>query len=111
MEGRFRDWLQDALERHEISRRELARRLAAQHPGAGDPESYRRNLGRILSGDVGSPSQPTREAIQAALEDFSAPSVEDEERDAPIRRDELRVWESVNVRLRRGVPLPCTGGN
>lgn len=108
-EGRFKDWLEDALERHGVSRRELGRRLAGQHPGDGDPESYRRNLGRILGGEV-SPTQPTREAIQAALEDWSAPSVSDEERDSPISRDEFRTWQRVNTKIGRGVALP-TGGN
>lgn len=96
MEGRFKDWLEDALRRHDVSRRELARRLADQHPGDGDPESYRRNIGRILSGDVVSPSQPTREAIQAALDDFTAPSVDDEESDSAITREMLLD------RIRRG---------
>ena len=108
MEGRFKEWLEDAIVRHGVSRRELARRLASQHPGNGDPESYRRNLGRILAGDV-SPTQPTREAIQAALDDFSAPSVDDEAEDAPISRDEFRTWQQVNVKIGRGVPLPNGG--
>lgn len=72
MEGSaFRDWLQDALMRHGLSRRELARRLP------GDTESNRRSLRRILSGET-NPTDRTREAIQDVLEDHSAPSRDDE---------------------------------
>jgi transcriptional regulator with XRE-family HTH domain len=69
--GSFREWLRDTLETQGVSRRELARRLP------GDPESNRRTLRRILSGET-NPTDRTREEIEAALGDHSAPSRGDE---------------------------------
>ena len=57
--GSFREWLRDTLETQGVSRRELARRLP------GDPESNRRTLRRILSGET-NPTDRTREEIEAA---------------------------------------------
>lgn len=76
----FREWLKEALERHEVSRRELARRLAERDPSDGDPETHRRSIRRILDGTILSPTQPTRDAIQDALGDETAPTVQDEDR-------------------------------
>lgn len=89
MEGTtFRDWLTARVgdDEGQVSRRELARRLAEQAPGDGDPDSYRSSLRRILRGDRVA-SQPTRDAIQRALGDDTAPSVEDEAKDEPITRE------------------------
>ena len=67
-------------------------------PGGGDADQFRSSLGRILRGDR-VPTQRTRDSIQEALQDWSAPSEEDEVRDAQITRDEFRVWERVNRKL------------
>jgi hypothetical protein len=72
MAGSFREWLRDTLETQAVSRRELARRLP------GDPESNRRTLRRILSGQV-DPTDRTRDEIQEALGDDSGPSRSDED--------------------------------
>lgn len=78
---KFRTWLSDRVgdEPGKVSRRELARRLAGQHPADGDPEVYRRTIRRILDGSIGNPTEATREAIEDALDDHSAPSTDDEE--------------------------------
>lgn len=76
MEGTFREWLADRLGGEgKVSRRELARRLAEGNPS--EEESHRRSIRRILAGSR-SPSQRTRDAIQDALNDHSAPREEDE---------------------------------
>lgn len=101
----FREWLGRALEEGDVSRHELARRLADQHPGNGNPEDYRRTVRRILKGDT-NPSQPTRDAITEALGRTDAPRADEEDRDETITRDEFRIWQSVNARIIRGVPVP-----
>lgn len=99
MESTFRDWLDSALVRHGVSRRELARRLADDAP-VGDPESYRRNLGRILKGEVKA-SQPTRDSIQKALGDFTAPSAEAEDSDEAITAELVIVELEAMIAARR----------
>lgn len=101
----FKEWLAERVgdAPGQVSRRELARRLAAQHPGNGGThtaESHRRSIRRILAGEI-NPTQPTRDAIMDALEDESAPTVEDEN-DEGISRDEMRVWHRVNRKLAMG---------
>lgn len=76
MRETFREWLDDRVGEGRISKRELARRLAAD--GLSDPESHRRSIRRILDGTI-NPQNRTREAIGAALEDDSYPRVEDED--------------------------------
>lgn len=97
---RFRDWLEQRVGDGpgKTSRRELARRLAAQHPVDGDPEVYRRTIRRILDGSIVNPTQATRDAIQEALEDQSAPSADDEE-------DELDVASTLLVLARESAEL------
>ena len=99
MEGTFREWLEGALERSGVSRRELARRLADDAP-VGDPDSYRRNISRILRGQVKA-SQPTRDAIQKALDDHTAPSVEDEDSDEAITRELVVIEIEAMIAARR----------
>lgn len=93
--GSFREWLRDTLETQGVSRRELARRLP------GDPESNRRTLRRILSGET-NPTDRTREEIEAALGDHSGPSRNDEvTREMVI--DELRMLRRNTLRLERAL--------
>lgn len=108
----FRDWLADRVGdgNGKVSRRELARRLVV---GSGLPatpklvESQRRSIRRILNGEV-SPKQQTRDSIQAALDDFSAPSVIDEDVEEPddmtasieaLRRETEALTRLLNRRL------------
>lgn len=104
MEGKtFRGWLEQRVgdEPGQVSRRELARKLAEKTPGKGDPESYRRSIRRILMGER-NPSQATRDAIQDALGDRSAPTLSDEESDAGVTAEEMSVWQRVNRKLSMG---------
>lgn len=97
--GTFKEWLGERVGdgTGKVSRRELARRLADK-PHAGDVESHRSSLRRILRGERVA-SQPTRDAIQAALEDWSAPSVDSEDSDTGISHEEMSVWQRVNRKL------------
>lgn len=56
----FREWLSDEIQRQEIPRRELARRLARKHPEGATPqtiETYRRAIYKYL--DPSAPTVPT----------------------------------------------------
>lgn len=104
----FKDWLAERVGDAPgcVSRRELARRLAAQHPGDGGEEtaeSHRRNLRKILKGETANPTQATRDAIQDALDDHTAPTAEQDAADSPITRDEMRTWQRVNQKIGRGL--------
>jgi hypothetical protein len=82
----FREWLSDAIERSGLSKREIARRMAARHPhgvSLDTIETGRRTLNKILAGDL-TPTQPTRNTIASALERDDAPSEEDDEEDDPV---------------------------
>lgn len=69
-----------------VSRRELAKRLAATHPDDGRQQrlidAQRRNVRRILNGQKA--TQATRDAICEALGDHSAPSTDDEDEEAEL---------------------------
>lgn len=84
--GTFRDWLSERVGTGpgQVSRRELARRLADAAPGDGDIDSYRSSLRRILRGERVA-TQRTRDSIQDALGDHTAPKVDDE--DEPLTRE------------------------
>lgn len=100
----FRDWLEGEIGRQGVSRRELARRLAAQYPGSGDTEanSQRTTLKRILGGKTRRPSKPTRDAICDALGvSRDAPPVDDG--DAPITREELHEFRRLSLKLERSL--------
>ncbi len=96
MEGAFRDWLSERVgdEPQKVSRRELARRLSERD---GDPESHRRTVRRILNGDTPSPTQRTRNAIQDALEDWSAPSAADDAASEPTL-EEMVLYAREGIR-------------
>lgn len=81
----FSEWLHERVgdAPGQVSRRELARRLAHKHPDDGQRvqrvEAQRRNLRKILAGQKA--QQSTRDAICDALgvPRESAPSVKDED--------------------------------
>lgn len=103
MEGSFRDWLNERVGEGDgmVSRHELARRIAGQDTtGTTDPENVRRSLRRIMGGQVKA-SQPTRDAIQKALNDHTAPSVEDEDSDDAITRELVVVELEAMIASRR----------
>jgi transcriptional regulator with XRE-family HTH domain len=84
----FRDWLADAIDRSGLSKREIARRMAAKHPQGVTFETIetgRRTINKILAGKS-TPTQPTRDAIADALErdDHPSESADDEEEDEPV---------------------------
>jgi transcriptional regulator with XRE-family HTH domain len=77
----FRDWLSDAIPTSGLSKREIARRMAAKHPrgvNLNTIETGRRTLNKILAGDL-TPTQPTRDSIAEALGRDDAPAVTDED--------------------------------
>lgn len=93
----FKEWLAARVgEGGQVSRRELARRLAGKYQG--DAESHRRSIRRILDGER-NPTQTTRDSIQDVLDDWSAPRVDDEVADQAISHDELATWQRVNRKL------------
>jgi transcriptional regulator with XRE-family HTH domain len=81
----FRAWLQSELDRQGVSRREVARRLAAQHPKGvtlETVETYRRAIVRYLDPERPTvPNVQTRRAFAEALGvPFSEiPEADDEE--------------------------------
>lgn len=94
----FSEWLHERVgdAPGQVSRRELARRLAHKHPDDGQRvqrvEAQRRNIRKILAGQKA--QQSTRDAICDALgvPRESAPSAKDEE----AEEDSLRQHESVD---------------
>jgi hypothetical protein len=100
---KFRVWLSDRVGDGpgKVSRRELSRRLAAQDPTNGDSEVYRRTVRRILDGSIGNPTPSTREAIEDALEDHSAPSAADDEEDELDMAAELLALARESFELNR----------
>lgn len=77
----FRDWLSEAITASGLSKREIARRMAARHPKGVNLETIetaRRTVNKILAGDL-TPTQPTRDSISGALERDDAPAVSDED--------------------------------
>lgn len=89
----FREWLGDALTVSGLSKREVARRMAAKHPSGvklDTIETARRTINKILAGDL-TPTQPTRDSIAEALEREDAPSVDDDEDDEPVSREAIEV--------------------
>ena len=82
----FRDWLAGEMEKRQLSRREIARRLAAQHPkgvNVDTTETYRRAIRRYLEVDPQVPTEQTQRAIAAAIgaDPSELPSGEDDEED------------------------------
>ncbi len=76
----FRDWLSSAITASGLSKREIARRMAAKHPNGATldtVETARRTVNKVLGGMT--PTQPTRDWIAGALDRDDAPSVDDED--------------------------------
>lgn len=76
----FRDWLAGAIQESGLSKREIARRMAAKHPAGANTdtmETARRTINKILKGDL-SPRDPLRDSIAEALDRDDHPSVEEE---------------------------------
>lgn len=101
----FSDWLRGTLERTGVSRRELARRLAAKYPqdgGQDAEETQRRKVKRILSGQTRNPTQETRDSICDALgvPRKSAPP-ETDPADEPLTRDEVREFRRLSLKIER----------
>lgn len=107
---KFRDWLSSAIVESGLSKREIARRMAAKHPrgvSLDTIETGRRTLNKILSG-VLTPTQPTRDAIAEAIGRDDAPTVEsedeDEESDLPAALHALaRQQVDLNRRINRAL--------
>lgn len=79
----FRGWLAEAVSASGLSKREIARRMAAKHPqGVSHDtiETARRTINKVLAGTL-TPRNPLRESIAAALGRGDFPSVEDEDED------------------------------
>lgn len=81
----FSEWLGQAIRESGLSKRQLARRMAAKHLRGATPdtiETARRTLNKILAGDL-NPTVPTRDAIAEALgrDDHPKDDPDDEEVD------------------------------
>lgn len=105
----FRDWLSEAVPASGLSKREIARRMAERHPRGVSLETIetgRRTLNKILF-DGMTPTQPTRDAIAAALDRDDAPSVadaDDEEADLAFTLHALaREQAGLSRRLNRAL--------
>lgn len=85
----FRGWLDNELKQQGVSRRELARRLAAGHPEGVTPktlETYRRAIYKYLDpSKQRTPTEPTRLAFAAALgvDPALVPTDEEDDEDEP----------------------------
>lgn len=114
----FAEWLRMEMEQRDVSRRELARRMAESHRDGVTPqtvETYRRAIRRYLDADDPQvPKEQTREAIADALgvDRGQLPDDEDEEVDLNLallracrRRfqmsDDLKDW--IRWGIRNGV--------
>lgn len=102
----FTGWLRERVgeEPGKVSRRELAKRLAAKHPDEGRHQklidAQRRNVRRILAGQKA--IQATRDAICDALGEprGSAPAASDEDEETELVEALLR---RIAPELRRAV--------
>lgn len=104
---KFRKWLSDSIEESGLSKREVARRMAAGHRDGVTAETIdtgRRTINKILSGDL-QPTQPTRDLIAAALKRDDAPSIDDEEEEPDLQETlrDLRQLAIEQARLQRQV--------
>jgi hypothetical protein len=100
----FRDWLSNAISTSGLSKREIARRMAAKHPRgvtADTIETARRTLNKVLGGMT--PTQPTRDLIAAAIERDDAPSVEgdDDDEESDLATVLLRIVKDQDDLSRR----------
>lgn len=100
----FRDWLTGEMRRQNVTRRGLARRLAAQHPegvNEATTETYRRAVYKYLH--PVRPTKPTNQtraafAVALGVSPDEVPSTEDEEDDdlmAPLMRELRRLQERI----------------
>lgn len=105
----FRDWLAGEMDRQGLSRREVARRLAVQHPKGVTPdtvETYRRAIRRYLDPvDPQRPNPTTRLAFADALEADPAdvPTAEDEAEDVEDLAGLLREQAMMTRRIERAL--------
>lgn len=102
----FAEWLEAELAKQGMSRRELARRLAAQYPGGDDldaQESQRRTVKRILNGKTHKPTKQTRDSICDALDVPRDAPPADSADDAPITREELHEFRRLSLKLERSL--------
>lgn len=110
----FRNWLSGAVADSGLTKREIARRMAAKHSNGvttDTVETARRTVNKILAGDL-TPTQPTRDWIADALERGDAPSVasedDDEESDLPSLLHSL-VLEQAELSRRLTRALKAVG--
>lgn len=105
----FRDWLAGEMDRQGLSRREVARRLALQHPKGvtvDTVETYRRAIRRYLDPvDPQRPNPTTRLAFADALEADPAdvPTVDDEVEDVVDLAELMREQAALSRRVRRAL--------
>lgn len=92
----FRTWLAGEISKQGLTRREVARRLAAKHPEgvtATTIETYRRAIYKYLDAErPAKPTQPTRQAFADALGvDAAQIPSDDEDEEDDLERALLRV--------------------
>ena len=105
----FRDWLSEAIPASGLSKREIARRMAAKHPAGvslDTIETARRTINKVLKADL-SPRDPLRDSIADALGRDDHPSVADEDDDdleatlAALTREHPQLVRVLARNLRR----------
>lgn len=98
--GTFREWLGSELERQQIKRRALARRLAAKHPEGATPatiETYRRAIYKYLDPtDPTIPTESTRLAFAEALGVKPEEIPEDDDEDEPLAREASEILAALS---------------
>lgn len=107
----FRDWLAREMETRQLSRREIARRLASQHPKgvtADTTETYRRAIRRYLETDPQVPTEQTQKAIAVAIgvdpAELPAGEEDDDEEDMAATLQMLvREQKELSRRLERAL--------
>lgn len=102
---KFAEWLAEAIPASGLSKREIARRMAATHPRGVTPdtvETGRRTINKILSGDL-TPTQPTRDSISAALERVDGPPVSADHDGKPDLEATLQAIARETAELNRRV--------
>ena len=99
----FSEWLGQAIRESGLSKRQLARRMAAKHVRGATPdtiETARRTLNKILAGDL-NPTQPTRDAIAAALGRDDQPSDDPDEEEADLAAQLAHIARELSTLQRK----------
>ena len=97
----FRDWLGGELQKQNLTRRALARKLAEKHPEGVNPstvESARRQIYKYLDpAGPTIPSESTRIAFADALGVKASEIPDDDEEDEPVSREAADLLDQLDT--------------